>query len=369
MTIQIPFHKYDVELCREDVEFYAEWLQERIVNLGNPRKPGLTLQGVADTAISYAGFLSQFRPCTYDAANTLRAAAYAWDYAFILGKYPSRHHQEEVFIPPSEPLLLPTTGVRGYLTPGDWLRGFHLACICREPRINDSLCTYPTERLREASKHGVHSPEYAFLYVEMLKAFWRNDSDLQGYFIKAYEATVKETYENYVDYALNIASYEIQLFSHLHTEPEKFNEVLAEALERHKKHFFIGEDKVINDSRYFLAIGLLAMCSIAYMRDIPIEVESDYIPRCIIEDKFQDHPDDVICEAWAARPEWEAPPFVPNTAPESTEIHPRIKQEVEISLKSLPPEEQEKFSKLGAELAESQRQLDELEQSIRQSRA
>jgi Immunity protein 49 len=360
MTIQIPFHKYNIELERENIEYYAEWLQENLCNIGNPAFPGLTLESIAETALDYAGLLSQFRPSTYDSACALRIAACTWNYAFVLGRYPYRHHQEEVIIPPSKAILLPTTGTTGYLDPGNWIQAFYLACICREPHINNSLCEYPTERLREERKHGVRSPEFAFLYVELLKAFWRRDDDMGDYFVNAYEAVMEET--DFVDYALNIARYELKLFSHLHREPEKFSEVLVEALEHYKFHYFA--DNKPYSRRNFLATGLLAMCSMAYMRDIPIDVESDYIPRYIYAGEFQEHPDDVINEAWAERPEWETPPFVPSTEPESTETYPRIKQVVEIPFEALSPEERAQFSRLAGELTESQRQLDELEESL-----
>jgi hypothetical protein len=365
MTIQIPFHKYGVEIVREDIEYRVESLQEAVVNLGNPKMPGLTLKDVAVDAIDYAALLSQFRPCTYDTVWALRIAAYAWNYTFVLGRYPYQHHQEEVTIPPSKPILLPTTGIAGCLDPGYWIDAFYLACICREPRINDSLCEYPTERLREASKCGVHSPEYAFAHVELLKAFWRRDSNMGEYFSQAYQLTMNEQNESFINYAYNITSFELKLFSHLHRKPEQFSEVLVEAVESHKKHFFENEESS-NDTRYFLAIGLLAMCAMAHMRGIPIEVESDYIPRYIYAGEFQEHPDDVINEVWAERPQWETPPFVPNTEPESTEPYPRIKQVVEIPLEALSPEEQAQFSRLAGELTESQRQLDEFEQSLNQ---
>jgi hypothetical protein len=366
MIVQIPFHDYDVALANQQFERKRTRLQKDIANLGNPRKPGLTLQDVVEDAIDYAALLSQFRPGTGDIGKALRIAAYAWNYAFILGSHPYHHHQEEVIIPPSKPILLPTIGAGGYLTPGRWRDAFYLACICREPDINSKLCEYPTERLREASKQGLHSPEYAFAHVEMLKAFWRDDPKLSEYFLNAYEATIHEQDNNYIDYALNIASYQIQLFSHLHHEPEKFSTVLAEAVERYKYHFYKDDQESGNDTRYFLATGLLAMCSIAYMRDIPIDVESDYIPHYIYAGEFQEHPDDVINEVWAERPQWETPPFVPNTEPESTEPYPRIKQVVEIPLEALSPEEQAQFSRLAGELTEAERQLADYEQSLRQ---
>jgi Immunity protein 49 len=360
MTIKIPCHEYNTETLREDIDYYAEWLQERLCNIGNPRKPGLTLESIAETALDYAGLLSQFRPGTYDSACALRIAAYSWNYAFLLGCYPARHHQEEIIIPPSKAILLPTTGTTGYLGSMDWINAFYLACICRAPHINNSLCEYPTERLREERKHGVRSPEFAFLYVELLKAFWRRDDNMGDYFVNAYEAVMEET--DFVDYALNIARYELKLFSHLHREPEKLSEVLVEALEHYKFHYFA--DNKPYSRRNFLATGLLAMCSIAYMRDIPIDVESDYIPRYIYAGEFQEHPDDVINEAWAECPHWETPPFVPNTEPESTEPYPRIKQVVEIPLEALSPEEQAQFSELASELTEAERQLADYEQFL-----
>jgi Immunity protein 49 len=293
MTIQIPFHEYDIELSREDVDYYADLIKKDLRDLGRGDKPNLTLRDVADDAISYAGLLSQYRPCCTDLGNAIWQAAYAWDHAFILAKYPRNDRRLEVFVPPADPFMMATTGSTGYINARSWIKAFYLACICREPQINDSLIEIPTELLREASKHGLHTGEYSYIQVEMLKAFWRNDPNFPNIAVEALAASIDEEKlgENFIDYALNIASCEISLLINIHTEQEKFNDMLAEAVERHK-HYFFRKEESSNAARFFLALGPLAMASIAYMRDIPIEVESDYIPRCIIEDKYVRQPED-----------------------------------------------------------------------------
>jgi hypothetical protein len=293
MTIQIPFHEYDVELSRGDVDYYAGLIRKDLKDLERGDKPNLTLQDIADDAISYAGLLSQYRPCCTDLGNAIWQAAYAWDHAFILAQYPRNERRLEVFVPPADPFMMATTGPTGYINARSWVKAFYLACICREPQINDGLIEVPTDLLRESSKHGVHVGEYSYKQVEMLKAFWQNDPSFPNIAVEALAASIdeKKLGENFIDYALNIASYEISLLIHIHTEQEKFNDMLAEAVERHKHHFFRNEESS-NDDRFFLALGPLAMASIAYMRDIPIEVESDYIPRCIIEDKYVRQPED-----------------------------------------------------------------------------
>jgi Immunity protein 49 len=294
MSIQISFHEYEVEFCREDIDYYACSFRNGLQKIGNPAHPNLTLQDIAEDAISSAGLLSQFRPCCSDMGNALLTAARALNGHFRLARYPKNKQRIEVFVPPAEPLMLTTTGPSGSTDARNWIKAFHLGMIVHEPDILDDLCRFPTDLMRESSNHGVHVGEFTYAQVEMLKAFWRGDPELEEYALKAFkEASDAATLtESFIDYAVNIASYEISLFIRVHVEKELFNTDLAEAIERHKKHYFIGKDKVVNDSRVFLALGPLAMCALAHERGIPIEVESAYIPRCVIEDKYVRQPED-----------------------------------------------------------------------------
>jgi Immunity protein 49 len=295
MTNQIPFHEYEVEFCREDIDYLHGIIQKDLTNIGSPDKPNLTLKMIATEAIKYAGLLSQFKPCSYDLGNALRLAAWALENNFMLARHPRDEQRLEVFLPPAEPFMMTTTGPSGATNAVNWIKAFHLAMINREKTLLDGLCLYPTELLREANQHGVHVGEYAYAQVDMLKAFWLDDPDIQNIAIEALRVAsdVNTLGENIIDYALNIASYEISLFAAAHMSQEYFTEQLTEAVERHKKHFFIGQDKRVNDSRYFLALGPIAMSVLALERGLSIEVESDYIPRCVIEDKYEHHPEEI----------------------------------------------------------------------------
>ena len=88
-----------------------------------------------------------------------------------------------------------------------------------------------------------------------------------------------------VDAALNLEVLEIDLLWRLlENDGAAFNQALVKALEFHKKHW--DKKKFKNVSRGFLALGPLALASIAYERGINIEVESDYIPEYIVQREF-----------------------------------------------------------------------------------
>jgi Immunity protein 49 len=295
MINQIPFHEYDFESCREDIGYETERVQKDLVNISSPDYPNLTLARVAKDSISYAGLVSQFRPCSYDLCNAHRLAAWALEGSFRLARHPRGEQRLEIFLPPAEPFMMTTTGPSGATNAVSWIKAFHLNMINREKGNLDSLCLYPTDLLREANNHGVHVGEYAYAQVDMLKAFWLDDPNIQNIAIEALRVAsdVNTLGEDIIDYALNIASYEISLFIQAHMQQEDFTEQLTEAVEMHKKHFFIGQDKLLEDSRYFLALGPIAMSVLALERGLSIEVESDYIPRCVIEDKYEHHPESV----------------------------------------------------------------------------
>jgi hypothetical protein len=295
MTNQIPFHEYEVEFCHEDIDYLHGVIQKDLRNIGSPDKPNLTLNMIATEAIKYAGLLSQFKPCSYDLGNAHRLAAWTLEGSFRLARHPRGEQRLEIFLPPAEPFMMTTTGPSGATDAVNWIKAFHLNMINREQGNLDSLCLYPTELLREANQHGVHVGEYAYAQVDMLKAFWLGEPDIQNIALEALRAAsdVNTLGENIIDYALNVASYEISLFIQALMDQENFTRQLTEAVERHKKHFFIGKDKRVNDSRYFLALGPIAMSVLALERGLSIEVESDYIPRCVIENKYEHHPEEI----------------------------------------------------------------------------
>jgi hypothetical protein len=61
-----------------------------------------------------------------------------------------------------------------------------------------------------------------------------------------------------------------------------FNQALVEALELHKAYWTADEDRA-NDPEGRIALGPLAVACLAYDGGIPIEVESDYLPKHLLQ--------------------------------------------------------------------------------------
>jgi Immunity protein 49 len=68
-------------------------------------------------------------------------------------------------------------------------------------------------------------------------------------------------------------------------DAQAFNESLAKALELHKKHYS-SDERMSGDPRGFIAIAPLGITCYAYDAGFPIEVESDYIPKYIVERQY-----------------------------------------------------------------------------------
>jgi hypothetical protein len=67
-------------------------------------------------------------------------------------------------------------------------------------------------------------------------------------------------------------------------QPEPFNEALERALAAHAKHWGKGDNHL--SASGWVAIRHLGLACAAHDRGIPIEVESDYLPRSLIELRF-----------------------------------------------------------------------------------
>ncbi len=70
--------------------------------------------------------------------------------------------------------------------------------------------------------------------------------------------------------------------------PDVLNEALVSALEAHKQYYTLGENASggggeSDDSRSFLCLQALAFACVLHDRNIPLQVESDYLPQPLIK--------------------------------------------------------------------------------------
>lgn len=182
---------------------------------------------------------------------------------------------------PHEVRTIPAIGPRSYADAGNWLTAFWLAVICRDQKRLTELCQVPLDRL--------HSPEgefdeYIYHWVAALEAYWLQRPDL----VDELAATLRGSHPDAARIAppellQNILYPPINLFYRfLRQDAPGFNQALAEAVELHKAYWTADEDRT-DDPSGMIALGPLAVACLAHDGRIPIEVESDYLPKHLLE--------------------------------------------------------------------------------------
>ncbi|MFG2647722.1 immunity 49 family protein [Streptomyces sp. NPDC048436] len=175
---------------------------------------------------------------------------------------------------------LPATGPQEYLHAGNWLTAYYLAVICRENERLDQLARVPVSFLRAS---GMEFDEYIYAWVETLQNAWFGRQETWDTLVTAINGTDPA--------APHIASAELMLkvlyppleifHRYQRQDSEPFNAALAEALTWHKEYWSDDETRS-KSSEGLVALGPLAIACMAFDADIPIEVESEYLPKALL---------------------------------------------------------------------------------------
>ncbi|MDQ0941967.1 immunity 49 family protein [Streptomyces sp. V1I1] len=180
-----------------------------------------------------------------------------------------------------ETRTLPAIGPRSYADAGNWLTAFWLAIVCRDQKRMTQLCEIPLDRLR--SPEGQYD-EYIYHWVDVLQTYWLRRPGLVDKLIAAIEASDPEVVSAAPRDLLQGVLYPpINLFHRFVRKDEGgFNQALVEALELHKAYWTADEDRA-KDPDGRIALGPLAVACLAYDGEIPIEVESEYLPKHLLQ--------------------------------------------------------------------------------------
>jgi hypothetical protein len=176
---------------------------------------------------------------------------------------------------------LPATGPQPYVHAGAWINAFFLALICRENERLGELARVPVSLLRES---GAMFDEYIYAWVEALQGFWLGRDDVGAKLVAAVDGTGPDS-ARFADQDLmsSILYPPIILFyRYLRGDHEQFNEALVDALRWHKVYWSADDDRAIN-SDGLVALGPLAIACLARDQGFPIEVESEYLPKALLE--------------------------------------------------------------------------------------
>ncbi|MGY4968313.1 immunity 49 family protein [Streptomyces nigrescens] len=175
---------------------------------------------------------------------------------------------------------LPATGPQDYLHAGNWLTSFYLAVICRENERAKQLAQVPVEFLRAS---GAEFDEYIYAWVETLQNAWFRRLETWDTLVTAVNGTDPETTEiASKELVLKILYPPLELFHrYQRQEAEQFNAALVDALTWHREYWTANEARPLS-SEGLVALGPLAIACMAYDAGLPIEVESEYLPRHLL---------------------------------------------------------------------------------------
>ncbi len=173
------------------------------------------------------------------------------------------------------------TGPQFYANAGNWLTSLWFVIICRDQLRMTQMCEVPLEVLRAS---GAHGDEYVYHWVDALQTYWLERPGLMD----KMSVTIDTSYPEIAttaprDLLQNVLYPPINLFFHfLRKDHSAFNSALVEALELHKLYWSVNEERS-KDFNGAVALGPLAIACLAYDAGFPITVESDYLPKRLLE--------------------------------------------------------------------------------------
>ncbi|GGU28797.1 immunity 49 family protein [Streptomyces lavendofoliae] len=175
---------------------------------------------------------------------------------------------------------LPATGPQDYLHAANWLTSYYLAVICRENERADRLAHVPVSFLRAS---GAEFDEYIYPWVESLQNGWFGRQETWDSLVAAVNGTAPaQARVASEELMLKILYPPIELFHrYQRQEVEQFNAALVEALTWHKEYWTANEARAVSGDG-LVALGPLAIACMAHDAGMPIEVESEYLPKHLL---------------------------------------------------------------------------------------
>ncbi|WP_353941177.1 immunity 49 family protein [Streptomyces sp. HUAS MG91] len=176
---------------------------------------------------------------------------------------------------------LPATGPQEYLHAGNWLTSYYLAVICRENERIDQLVRIPVSFLRAS---GMEFDEYIYAWVETLQNAWFGRPETWETLVTAIDGTDPAApHIASAELMLKILYPPLEVFQrYQRQDPEPFNAALEQALTWHREYWTDDEART-RSGEGLVALGPLAIACMAFDADIPVEIESEYLPRHLLQ--------------------------------------------------------------------------------------
>lgn len=210
--------------------------------------------------------------------ESLRTAASAGAALFALAASEPARDVEVLF--PTGSRKLTSTGWTDLADSISWSRAFFAAMASRSHEALEILTNIPMDLLRRST---TKAPDWLYLYFEAFAAFARREPHAPDRELAALKAADPDLVDPAAaDYALDVVSPCLALLYEVMTQNQAgFDAALLTALEGHKHYYGRGSQK--RDILGQLALTPLALCVVARDAGMTIGVESDYIPRSVID--------------------------------------------------------------------------------------
>ncbi|MEP6859864.1 MAG: immunity 49 family protein [Deltaproteobacteria bacterium] len=273
----IKHHSHDRAFLAELASDQRELLEYGIGIMMSQSEPRPLASSIRN-ALWIAGACTALDPAGQELCTALRGVSSLTSGLFRLmvempGEYP-------IPLGDGRRAILHNIGVTSETSVGAWHKGFYAACVVRDESALQQLASTPVASIRRSPTRADDS---MFLWIETLQSWHTQATGTAEKLKLALEATdparSKGSDPNYI---LNILVPVMELLLRvIEGKSAPFNEALHFALERHKKYW--GNAKNKTDPEGLIALGPLAMASLAHDTGIAIEVESDYLPRRLFE--------------------------------------------------------------------------------------
>ncbi|MCX2953034.1 immunity 49 family protein [Lentzea sp. NEAU-D7] len=276
--VTIARHQIDVAKAEAQAEYYADPLDDRLV--GIDRNPHVVFSFLHRDSKNEAACRTAGDPLAAG-ATTWNAVALSMQAGGAIFALTGQTEGEVTFRIGDTDITLPATGPKSSANAGEWTTAMALAMICRDrPRI-DLLAGFPVDVLRAS---GGQADEFQYDWIKTLQLYWRAEEGLIDTLLRAMQGADPE--------ADTIAGAEMvakllyppmELFYLLtQREDARFNDSLAKALELHSSYWTETSERT-NDPEGFVAWRVLAVACLAKDAGVEITVESDYLPRNLLD--------------------------------------------------------------------------------------
>ncbi|MGW6024772.1 immunity 49 family protein [Streptomyces sp. NPDC055099] len=158
-----------------------------------------------------------------------------------------------------------------------WLDAFYVAVACRQNDRADRLCQVPLEVLRQDDSVDA----YVLHWIDTLQTYWseRPMDDVVAKLLTTMENSYPESLTHTPKDFADLIDYQpVALFHRLIArDHDAFTKALAEAVDHHRTYW--GDSTA---PRARVALGVLAMASLAYDYGFPVDMPQPYLPTYLL---------------------------------------------------------------------------------------